>query len=267
MELFGRCRWPELAPDTDSALRAAVRFILERFDVHGIIAAGTHVSGNPDPGSDLDIYVIHAHPLRQRIQKRFEGVPAEIFVNPPAAVRRYFTEERRCPLTAHMLASGFVVLDLAPVVQELRSEAEDWLKRPLELTEAQLTEARYLAADAFENARDLMGRDAAGAIRILNAAVGDMLDYALFANQRSVPRAKAYMGELAKRDPELGELARRYFLAHDVAEHFASAEQIAARTIAETGFFEWESPLEPVPPFQEDMTTQDYTELDNAEGE
>ncbi len=73
---------------------------------HGIIVAGTHISGNPDPTSDLDIYVIHAHPQRQRIQKRFKGVPAEIFVNPPAAIRRYFAEEVRRPSTAHMLAQA-----------------------------------------------------------------------------------------------------------------------------------------------------------------
>ena len=52
-------------------------------------------------------------------------------------------EEVRRPSTAHMLATGFVVLDVAPVVQNLRSEAKEWLQRPLELPATQLTLARY----------------------------------------------------------------------------------------------------------------------------
>lgn len=247
MDQYVKCRWPDLPHRTDRALRVAVRYILEHFEPEGIIVAGTHIRGNPDPSSDLDIYVIHAAAQRQRIQKRFEGVPAEIFVNPPMAIRRYFTEEVRRPSTAHMLATGFVVLDRSPVVEELRQEAAQWLYRPLELPQTQLTLARYLAADAFENARDLQDRNPAGAVRILNSAVDAMLDFAFLSDHKTIPRAKAYLDGLAALDPELGELARQYYLSHDVAEQFALAGCIATRTIGERGFFEWESPLEPVP--------------------
>ena len=190
IDLYAHCRWPDLPTRSDRAFRAAVRYILERFDVAGIVVAGTHISGNPDPTSDLDIFVIHAHPQRQRIQKRFEGVPAEIFVNPPAAIRRYFAEEVRRPSTAHMLATGFVVLDVAPAVAELRGEAKEWLGRPLELPATQLTLARYLAADAFDNPRDLRRRDAAGAVRILNGVVDNMLDCAFLAAGIPLPAHK-----------------------------------------------------------------------------
>ena len=257
MDVYGKCRWPDLPPSSDSALRAAVRFILERFEVLGIIAAGTHISGNPDPGSDLDIFVIHAQPWRQRVQKRFEGIAAEIFVNPPASVRRYFREEVRRPCTANMLASGFVVLDVDPVVQELRQEAQEWLQRPLALTEAELTFARYGAADTYENAVDLQERDSAGATRILHSAVGDMLDYAFLASGAKLPRTKAYLDELENLDPQLGKLARRYYMAHDAHEQFVLAAQIAAHTIGETGFFEWEAPPDPVPQNQEMSAMQD----------
>jgi hypothetical protein len=37
-------------------------------------------------------------------------------------------------------------------------------------------------------------------------------------------------------------------VAHDVTERFSLAERMAAHTIGETAFFEWESPAEPVAP-------------------
>ena len=246
MDLYVKCRWPDLPSQPDRALRAAVRFILERFEPDGIIVTGSIIRGNPDPTSDLDIHVIHAKPQRQRIQKRFEGVPAEIFVNPPAAIRRYFADEVRRPSTAHMLTTGFVVLDAAPIVQELVREAREWLDRPLHLTEVQLTAMRYFAADALDNARDVRESDPAAAARILNGAVDGLLDYAFLARGKTLPRAKAYLEELRTVDAALAELAQRYYLAHDGAERFALAEQIAALTVSETGFFEWESPLEMV---------------------
>lgn len=248
MDMYERCRWPELPQKTDRALRAAVRYILERFEPVGIIAAGTHISGNPDPSSDLDIYVIHAAAQRQRIQKRFDGVPAEIFVNPPSAVRRYFVEEARRPCTARMLASGFVVLNEAPILQQLRQESAEWLQRPLRLSATQLTLARYLPADALDNAKDVRERNPATAVRILNGVVDNMLDYVFLAQGKTLPRQKDYLDALTDLDAALGELAQRYYLANDVTKRFALAEEIAARTTGESGFFEWESALEPVEP-------------------
>ena len=53
-------------------------------------------------------YVIHAQPQRQRLQRRFHGVPAEIFVNPPHTIRGYFENEHRDgrPCTVHMFVTG-----------------------------------------------------------------------------------------------------------------------------------------------------------------
>lgn len=86
--------WPELAEPYATALRDAVTLILDRFEVWGIIAAGTPLIGTPDRASDLDIYVVHAKPQRRRLQRWCNRVPVEIFVNPPQSIRRYFTAER-----------------------------------------------------------------------------------------------------------------------------------------------------------------------------
>src|SRR3954451_4968125 len=104
--------FPTLSAPYDQALRAAVSYVLERYAPLGIIASGSILRGNPGPSSDLDIYVIQAGNQRQRVQKRFAGVPTEIFVNNAAAVRHYFAEERQAgtPQTAHIRVTGSVVL-------------------------------------------------------------------------------------------------------------------------------------------------------------
>jgi len=82
--------FPMLPDKYDRALREALSFVMQRFKPVGIIAAGTVVRGTPDASSDLDVWVIHMEPVRQRLQKFFVGVPAEIFVNPPWVIQKYF---------------------------------------------------------------------------------------------------------------------------------------------------------------------------------
>lgn len=121
-ESLAQCRWPVLEEPYGGALHEAVRYIFEHWQPKGIIASGTIVRGNPSPSSDLDLFVLHRAPERQRVQRFFAGVPAEVFVNPPERVERYFEGERREGrlITTHMLATGFVVYDADPVVEDLR---------------------------------------------------------------------------------------------------------------------------------------------------
>jgi hypothetical protein len=74
-----------------------------------------------------------------------------------------------------------------------------------------------------------------------------MIDYRFLAANRPLPRAKWTLAALTELDPMLGDLARRYYDAATHSTRLALAEQIAARTIQATGFFEWETPLEEVP--------------------
>jgi hypothetical protein len=238
--------WPDLAEPYRQALHEAVDLVLARYAVWGIIASGSILRGAADSSSDLDIYVVHAQPVRQRLQRRFAGVPAEIFVNPPAQIRRYFAEERDRPSTAHMLATGCVVLDEHPVVAELQAEARTWLATPPNLSEAQLTWRRYMAADAYDNARDVADRDRATADLILHDAVRQMLEYAFLAANRHLPRVKAMLAALAELDPALGRLASDYYTATTSPARFALAAEIAQRTLHTTGFFAWESTPEEI---------------------
>src|SRR5438128_2721811 len=96
---------PDLPKRFADALDRAVEFIFSEFEPIGILASGTIIRGEAHANSDLDLYVIHLAPYRRRVQRFFDDVPAEIFVNPPTAVRRYFEAEDRDGhrFTAHML--------------------------------------------------------------------------------------------------------------------------------------------------------------------
>ncbi len=242
------CRWPpQLHPPYDEALRQAVRFILARFDdVLGIVVAGSVLRGVGSPSSDLDIYVIRERTERQRLQHFFNGVPAEIFVNPPQQVRAYLEKERRAgrPITAHMLVTGFVVLALDPVVGELQDAARRILQQKPDFAEAQVTAARYMAATAYEDALDVVETRPETAQMILAQAVFAMVRYWFVKENRYLPRYKDLLNTLDELEPELARLARTFYSSAEPATRLALAARIADVTIETYGFFEWESPPE-----------------------
>jgi hypothetical protein len=247
-DLLAQCTWPDLPERYDRALREAVAHILARVTPVGIIAAGSILRRAPDPSSDLDIYVLHLAPFRQRVQKFFNGVPAEIFVNPPAAVEGYFTSEQASarPITAHMLVNGFVILDQHPVVEQLRQRARELLAAPPSLTPAQHIWKRYLASNLLEDAVDIAERDPITAQIFLAQAVFSMLQYHFEAAGRFIPRTKELLVQLDALDPPLAALARQFYNSGEFAARLHAAEQIADRTVKVRGFFEWESEPEQI---------------------
>ena len=244
------CSWPPLAPRHAAALRDAVAFALAEVDAVGVVAAGTIVRGGAHAASDLDLYVIHEAPFRRRVQRWFgERVPTEIFVNPPAAVRSYFAaeHERGRPVTAHMLATGHVVLARHPVVEELRREAAAWLARPSPPSASALLRARYDAATRFEDAVDVADEDPATAAMLLGCAVAAMLETWCRARLGTIPRGKDLLARVTALDPQLGAAAREAFGEGPLSARLAAAGRVAEHTVGAHGFFEWDSGAEPVP--------------------
>lgn len=243
------CEFPDIGEPYATALRQAVIYILENYEAVGIIAAGSILYGKPNATSDLDLYVVNAQSNRQRVQKYFNNVPAEIFINPPHQIEKYLESEsaNARPLTAHMLAHGFVVLSSDRVVADLIQRARQMLECPPNPPADQIVYLAYMAATQYEDARDIWLQDPAGALMILHMAVHKMLQFVFWEANRYLPRDKDLLATLAAERPNLGELAQRYFVSDDRGEtRFALAEQIADLTIGEHGFFEWESPLEEI---------------------
>lgn len=246
-ELLNQCRWPEQPPRYAAALREAVIYIVNRYDPVGIVACGTIIRGAPDEASDLDLYVIHGAPWRQRVQKFFGGVPAEMFVNPPVAIRRYFREQHAAgrPLTAHMLATGWIVLSRDGIIETLCREAAEWLDKPVDYPASRAVMDRYYVATLYEDARDVAGKDPAAAGMLLQEAVTMMLRHWFLRNGMFVPRGKELIARLTALDEQLGQAAAEFFQAPSEAR-WAAAQFIADRTIEARGFFEWETEPEDV---------------------
>lgn len=249
-QLFPQCRWPVLSARYAAALQAAVVYIIERFDMHTIVACGSIIRGNPDAASDFDLYVLHDANWRQRVQKYFNGIPTEIFINPPHQVERYFEEERRDgrPITAHMLATGFIVLDRQGTAAAWQQRARDVLVQQPQPSAQQLVFQRYMLANRYEDAADIVARKPENAELILGHVVYDLLNFACYAANRSAPRPKELLDYLETFNPELARLAYAYYRAASTAEHLELAGQIADRTVGARGFFEWETPPDAVPP-------------------
>lgn len=242
------CRWPELPPRYLGALRAVVAFVFERFEPKAIVAAGSIVRGAGDARSDLDVFVIHEAPWKQRLQRWFGDVPAEIFVNPERAVRATFAAEhgRGRPSAAHMIATGFPVLG-GPGLDALRAEAAEWLHKPSRLGSEEDTWARYGAATLLEDAEDVAERDPVMASALLGEAVLAMIRYHLHARNGTLPGVKRLLSELERGDAESAALARRFFTTASTEERLSAARSLADRTVGARGFFEWESVPIPVP--------------------
>jgi GNAT superfamily N-acetyltransferase len=248
--LLALCRYPELAEPYATGLRQAVEFILGRFDVIGLFACGTIVRGTPSPASDLDLYVIVRRPRRQRLQRFFNGVPCEIFSNPVFQIRRYLSEEQEegTPITAHMLATGFPVLERDPVVGELHQQATSLLASPPTPNPRALLIQRYMLATQLEDGRDMVNVDGMAASIFLNRAVSGMLEYAFLGRGVHIPRTKDISGALSALDPRLAGLAQAYHRADHAVRRLELAEAIADLTIQVQGFFEWDEGIEEVFP-------------------
>lgn len=249
--LFTQCQWPDnLSPHHDTALREAVRYTLNRFGeaVLGIIATGTIIRGNPKANSDFDIHIIYAHPQRQRIQKYFNAVPVELFINPPSRMEQYYAEQRATgiPSAAHMLATGFVILDRDLIIAQLIRQATDFLTLPPNPSSIQLDFMRYHVVDRYENAQDIQHSHPLNARLILTVSVYEMLRYRFLAAKRNIPRDKDLLTALDDFDPTLASLMQDFLSAADVDQQFAIAKTIADKTIGVQRFFEWESPPEDV---------------------
>jgi hypothetical protein len=232
------------------ALREALVLIRDRFDPVAIVASGTIIRGTPSPSSDLDIVVIHEQPWRQRVQCFFQGVPAELFVNPAYQVRKAFAAEAReaRPVLAHMLSTGTIELDRTGIALELQAEAAASLARGPQVDPAWLEFRRYGIATVFEDAVDIEYVDADRARTLALQALTEAIDWWFPANGRWRPRAKALFTEFEEHCPAMGDIARQAIRSSALPQCLARTATVLTATIGGTGFFPWESSPESIAP-------------------
>lgn len=227
-----------------AALRAAVAFCETHTAPIGIVAGGSIVRGQGDAHSDLDIYALHDAPWRQRVQRIFEGVPCEIFINNAAHIAGYFESENRAarPITAHLLTTGQVVRGADdPRMRALLEQARDWLDRPPAIDPRAIEQERYMIACVFEDAIDIAERDPATAALFLGHAVPEALFHAFKTRGRHVPRIKETLAALPDLDPALAAAVRTFYSDAPWPARLAAALHIADLALGTRGFFEWQS--------------------------
>lgn len=242
-------RIPELDPPYDEALRQAVDYLDDRYDIEALIACGTIIRGAPDPSSDLDLYVVNREPFRQRVQRFFNGVPAEIFVNPEFQVRSYFAEEKQDarPITAHMLATGFVMYDPDATIASLRREGLALLADP-PAAPINTIQTRHMIAAMYEDAIDVIDRDPHTARLFLHNALWQTLIYFFRVQPVFVPRTKDLLSTLRDIDPELHGLVTDAMNSHDAMAAAESIGRFLDAVIGVRGFFEWETGVQQLSP-------------------
>jgi predicted nucleotidyltransferase len=227
-------------PPYDRAVDEAEAFIRATWKINGVVVAGSIVRGEAGPTSDLDVFVVHAEPWRLRAQKRFAGVPTEIFVNPPDRIRGYFKNEheRGRPSTAHMFSTGIVLPGADEIVAELVREARESLARPIVVTLTELAAKRYAAVDMLDNARDTSDADPAMTRLLLDDVVQQIIEYAFWKRAMFQPRRKDQLRALHEVDPVAVEHVRT-FVAAD--EPLPIAIALANHVLGVDTFFEWTS--------------------------
>lgn len=242
-----RVTYPELAEPYAFALRSCVEWVLGNYEVVAIIACGTIIRGTPDRASDLDIHVLHRKPFRERIQRFFGGVPCEVFVNPTHRLTRYFRDEAadRRPMTAHMFATGFVVVDEGNVMPDLISQARSLLSSPPAIESRPVPRGAYGAATLFEDAEDLVERDPDAALLLLQGAVRELIACRFEAGPGWLPRPKDELSRLRELDPVAADLVLSS-LRGPLEAKLQAGRALCQHVTGATGFFEWSSPREVV---------------------
>ena len=247
---WSRITLPSLSHRYELALRAALEYVFSEFDPFAVVVSGSIVRGNPDPASDFDIIVIHRHSWRRRVQKRFQGVPTEIFGNSPEWIESYLKQESTegRPVMAHMLTTGVLAYSSSPETDSILEHARESLKRGTQFSEAALKQQRYGAACLYEDAFEVADRDATNAMLILARAVEATVRYWFASRQRWSVRPKEQFQQINLDDPITGKSIEQILLAPLVVDRMAAARDLAQRVIGHTGFFEWDSgPSEPAP--------------------
>ncbi len=240
-----------LSPEQAAALRAVVAEYGARPEVAAILLAGSVVRGEGGPTSDLDCWVMADLPYRQRRSFLVDGVPVEVFLNPPAALdRALLTADAHA---MHMVGYGRPVYVRPGAAAEVaawqaRSRAA-YTAGPPPLDAEAVARERYAAIDLLLDAADVAGTDPAAARLVMDQALAAVLALRYARRRVWMPKWKRLPADLAARDPALAARVRAYLAAPDAAAAYAALEAVYAAVLPE-GFglvqWCWESGRDPI---------------------
>jgi predicted nucleotidyltransferase len=234
----------EVLEHQKQALNEAISWIERNYTTIGIIASGSIIHGNPSPTSDFDIYVIHEEKFRQRVQKYFNNVPCEIFINSIELTKLSFLAEQNNnrPVTAHMIANGILLKgDNNENIISIIKEAKDFQFKPKVLTSNDETFIKYGISNLLEDANDVVESDPMTCEYILVKVIDKIIDFWFLKKQLPLSRIKERMCLINSYDPEFYVQINKAFQAQSIKEKLEAVTKIVENIIGEKGYFEWTS--------------------------
>jgi len=229
------------------ALQEALHWINNHFNAIGIVVSGSIVRGNADVHSDFDIFVIHEEPWRQRVQKYFNGVPCELFINNPAQVYLYFENELKNnrPVTANIISTGKIVKGAHDArLQQLWKDAATYATQSPVVTEEQLLFRIYGMSNMLEDATDVLNTDTATAQYFLDKTIIELVDFLFLRNKTPLPRTKERLAILQEIEPGAGKKIAAYYASGTCQDKYALVSDLLYTLFNQSGFFEWSSGAE-----------------------
>lgn len=222
----------------------ALVWIHANYTANAIFVCGSIIRGTANANSDFDIYVLHSGDYRQRVQKFFNGVPCEIFINNLNHTQASFERELKNnrPCTAHMLATGIVYFDDKSVdTSALVAQAQKHTGLSLGLTAQQITAAKYSIALAFEDATDVLDTDEASAKLLLHKTVSEVIIYMYALNKIPLPGIKFRIRKLISVNQPVAHLIAQFYAADSITAQYNFAGKVLDALDISRIFFEWTS--------------------------
>lgn len=132
-------------------------------EVTGIILCGSYITGGHTKNSDVDIQIIlkKGCKWRERGNKIIDGILIEYFANPPENTLRYFEEDekRRKKSTAHMFATGKIILDKMGDAKRLKDIGKKSLKKKFDKSsKLEIELDKYSIFDMKDNLEEVYNR-------------------------------------------------------------------------------------------------------------
>jgi len=225
-------------------INQALAWIRANYSAQAVFVCGSIVRGTANANSDFDIYVLHNDNYRQRVQKFFNGVPCEIFINSIAHTHTSFETELKNnrPCTAHMLATGMLYFDDKSLdTTTLVETAKKYVQLSAGLTTMQKTMAQYSIALAFEDATDVLETDGATAAMLLHKTVTEVIAYMYALHKLPLPGVKHRIANIEQIDTAIAEMVTGFYTTSNLHQQHKLVGDVLNKLGIPTGFFEWQS--------------------------
>jgi len=184
--------------DWKQALEKFLKPWEEKDCVEAALLTGSYALGLQTPRSDVDVYIILSDDVdwRERGNVFVDGFLIEYFANPVRQIRRYFEDEhsRNKRNTARIILIGKVLFDKTGILEILRAEAEEYMRKPfLEPDSVKVELAKYILWDALDSLKDAEERGDPSYAYLYHLALREALEsYARFLRVEVPPASKVY---------------------------------------------------------------------------